>query len=102
MWGQQFNHTITATKTNNQVGIQCYPRNPLKDFATITIVFPSSLQTSFWVQCYFCTVFENHQKCCIFHQFFVKLKLTYLVTMFGRKLHVFKKSPKWAIFGIFN
>ena len=29
-------------------------------------------------------------------------KLTCLVTLFDRKLTVFKKSPKWIIFGIFN
>ena len=32
----------------------------------------------------------------------VLLKLTYLVTLFDRKLQVFKNSPKWTIFGIFN
>ena len=35
-------------------------------------------------------------------EFFVLLKLTCLVTLFDRKLHVFKNSPKWTIFGIFN
>ena len=34
----------------------------------------------------------------IFHQFFVLLKLTCLVTLFNLKLQVFKKSPKWTIF----
>ena len=33
---------------------------------------------------------------------FVLLKLTCLVTLFDRKLQVFKNSPKWTIFGIFN
>ena len=33
---------------------------------------------------------------------FVLLKLTCLVTLFDRKLLVFKNSPKWTIFGIFN
>ena len=33
---------------------------------------------------------------------FVLLKLTYLVTLFDRKLQVFKNSPKLTIFGIFN
>ena len=33
---------------------------------------------------------------------FVLFKLTCLVTMFDRKLQVFKNSPKWTIFGIFN
>ena len=37
-----------------------------------------------------------------FHQFFVLLKLTCLVTLFDGKLQVFKTSPKLAIFGIFN
>ena len=30
---------------------------------------------------------------------FVLLKLTCLVTLFDRKLQVFKNSPKWTIFG---
>ena len=38
----------------------------------------------------------------IFHQFFVLLKRTCLVTLFDRRLQVFKNSPKWTIFGIFN
>ena len=33
---------------------------------------------------------------------FVLLKLTCLVTLFDRKLQVFKNSPKCTIFGIFN
>ena len=34
---------------------------------------------------------------------FVELKLTCLVTLFDRKLQIFKNSPKWTIFtGIFN
>ena len=33
----------------------------------------------------------------IFRQF-----LSCLVTLFDRKLQVFKNSPKWTIFGIFN
>ena len=33
---------------------------------------------------------------------FVLFKLTCLVTMIDRKLQVFKNSPKWTIFGIFN
>ena len=37
-----------------------------------------------------------------FSPFFVLLKLTCLVTLFDRKLQVFKKSPKWTILGIFN
>ena len=54
-------------------------------------------------------LFENYSKCRIwifqFLQFlpiFVLLKLTCLVTLFDRKLQVFKNSPKWTIFGIFN
>ena len=34
--------------------------------------------------------------------FVLFLKLTCLVTLFDRKLQVFKNSPKWTIFGIFN
>ena len=55
------------------------------------------------------TLFENHSKCrklifefWHFAPLFVLLKLTCLVTLFDRKLQVFKNSPKWTIFGIFN
>ena len=34
----------------------------------------------------------------IFHQ----LKLTCLVTLIDRKLQIFKNSPKWTLFGIFD
>ena len=37
-----------------------------------------------------------------FSPFFVQLKLACLVTLFDRKLHIFKNSPKWTISGIFN
>ena len=37
-----------------------------------------------------------------FPSIFVLLKLTCLVTLFDRKLQVFKNSTKWTIFGIFN
>ena len=37
-----------------------------------------------------------------FPPIFVRLKLTCLVTLFDRKLQVFKNLPKWAILGIFN
>ena len=37
-----------------------------------------------------------------FPPIFVLLKLTCLVTLFDCKLQVFKNSPKWTIFGIFN
>ena len=57
----------------------------------------------------FHTVFENHPKMShlnfsilAFSTNFVRLKLTCLVTLFDRKLQVFKNSPKWIIFGIFN
>ena len=52
---------------------------------------------------------ENHPKCRIriiefwhFPPIFVPLKLTCLVTLFDRKLQVFKNSPKWVIFVLFN
>ena len=55
------------------------------------------------------TVFENHPKSRIlnfsimaFPAIFVLLKLTCLVTLFDRKLQVFKISPKLTLFGIFN
>ena len=38
----------------------------------------------------------------IFHQFLSYKKLTCLVTLFDRKLQVFKNSPKWTIFGLFD
>ena len=37
-----------------------------------------------------------------FSPIFVQLKVTCLVTLFDRKLQVFKNSPKWSIFGIFH
>ena len=55
------------------------------------------------------SLFENYSKCRIwifefwhFPHIFVLLKLTCLVTLFDRKLQVFKNSPKWTIFGIFK
>ena len=49
---------------------------------------------------------ENISKCLIwnwhFSPIFVLLKLNILVTLFDRKLQVFKNSPKWTIFGIFD
>ena len=54
------------------------------------------------------TVFENHQKCRIwifkwhFPPIFIRLKVTCLVTLFDHKLQVFKNSPKWTFFDIFN
>ena len=49
------------------------------------------------------TLFENYSKCRIWHfpPIFVLLKLTCLVTLFDRKLQVFKNSSKWTIFGHF-
>ena len=65
------------------------------------LIFGSSSSSS--------TLFEKYSKCCIwffpfwhFPPIFVLLKLTCLVTLFDRKLQVFKNSPKWTIFGIFN
>ena len=59
--------------------------------------------------CTLSTLFENYSKCRIwilafwhFSPIFVLLKLTCLVTLFDPKLQVFKNSPKWTIFGIFN
>ena len=37
-----------------------------------------------------------------FSPIFVLLKLTCLVTLFDRKLQVFKNSQNWTIFGILN
>ena len=64
-----------------------------------------------FLSCFCCcyTLFENNSKCRIwifqfwhFLPIFDLLKLTCLVTLFDRKLQVFKNSPKWTIFGIFN
>ena len=44
----------------------------------------------------------SHFKNWHFPPIFIHLKLTCLVTLFDRKLQVFKNSPKWTIFGIFN
>ena len=38
----------------------------------------------------------------IFPPIFVLLKVTRLVTLFDRKLEIFKKSPKWTLFDILN
>ena len=52
-------------------------------------------------------MFENYYKKSHFTKLwhfptiFVLLKVTCLVTLFDRKLQVFKNSPKWTIFGIF-
>ena len=55
------------------------------------------------------TVFENYSKYRIwtfkywhFSSIFVLIKVTNLVTLFDRKIQVFKNSPKLTIFVIFN
>ena len=45
-------------------------------------------------------MFENYSNCRIW--IFQILKVTCLVTLFDRKLQIYKKSPKYTIFGIFN
>ena len=59
----------------------------------------------------YATLFENYSKCRTlnfefwhFLPIFVLLSLTVtcLVTLFDHKFQVFKNSPKWTIFGIFN
>ena len=45
---------------------------------------------------------KQHLEFWHFPPIFVLLKLTCLVTLSDRKLQVFKNSPKWTIFGIFN
>ena len=59
--------------------------------------------------CWSGTVFENYSKCLIwiltfwrFSTIFVLLKVTCLVSLFDRKLQLFKNSPKSTIFGIFT
>ena len=52
---------------------------------------------------YYFILFENYSKCCAFE--FSNLGIFHhfcLVTLFDSKLQVFKNSPKWTIFGIFN
>ena len=44
----------------------------------------------------------SHLKFWHFPTIIVVLKLTCLVTLFDSKLQVFKNSPKWTIFGVFN
>ena len=89
---------------------------------TVATLVPSSLSLSRWgpIGCFLCyynscstrfffsTLFENYSKCriCIFEvwpfpSIFVLLKLTCLVTLFDRKLQVFKNLPKWNIFDYF-
>ena len=53
------------------------------------------------------TLFENYSKCRIWifefwhlSPIFVLSKLTSLVTLYDRKLQVFKSSPNWTIFGL--
>ena len=65
-----------------------------KNFCSSTLVYTSS-------QCLKITqnvAFEFWH----FPSIFVLLKRTCLVTLFDRKLQVFKNSPKWTILGIFN
>ena len=45
-------------------------------------------------------MFENYSNCRIW--IFQILKVTCLVTLFDHKLQIYKKSPKYTIFGIFN
>ena len=49
------------------------------------------------------TFFENYSKCLIWiFEFWRFPPIFVLVNLFDRKLQVFKNSPKWTIFGIFN
>ena len=65
-------------------------------------------KVSVYIECVL-TLFENYFKYRIwifefwhFSLVFVLLKVTCLVTLFDRKLQVFKNLPKWNIFGIVN
>ena len=67
------------------------------------------VQKWFWTFFATDTLFENYSKCRIwilqfwhFPPIFVLISLTCLVTLFDRKLQVFKNSPKWTIFDLFN
>ena len=76
-----------------------------KSIAVFTTVFQGLKYASLirYVTMY-ATLFENYSKCRIsifefwhFLPIFVLLKLTCLVTLFDRKLQVFRNSPKWTI-----
>ena len=67
------------------------------------------LKLDIWKKTNHCTLFENYSKCPIwifeiwhFPTIFVLLKLTCLITLFDRKLQVFKDSPNWTIFWHFS
>ena len=69
--------------------------------------FKNQIILTFWKSKNF--EIENYSKCRIwmsefwrFPPIFGLLKLTCLVTLSDRKLQLFKNSPKWTIFGIFN
>ena len=87
---------ITSNKKwNNKLGFFCLDSDFLKshflDFQTLSQCLKITKKCRIWF-----LIFG------IFHQIFVLLKLICLVTLFDRKLQVFKKSPKLTIFGIFN
>ena len=102
--------TLEVTQTiTRKIGNFCFPsfETPMKGNSGTNLECRDDKQTQTDSQV--STLFENYSKCRIwifefwdFPPIFVLLKLTCLVTLFDRKLQVFKKSPKWTIFGIFN
>ena len=60
------------------------------------------LSTILYTYLYHCVWKSTKMSHLHFPPIFVLLKLTCLVTLFDRKLQVFKNSPKWIIFVIFN
>ena len=77
--------------------------------------FKNSLYVIYWRLFFFCPCWYMLVHCLKITQIvicririfefwpiFFLLKLTCLVTLFDRKLQVFKNSPKWTISGIFN
>ena len=72
------------------------------------LIILQTLTNHFWLQKNCLKIIQNYSKCRIlmfefwhFPPFFVISKVTCLVTLFDRKLHIFKNSPKWTTFGIF-
>ena len=100
-WFCHFNISTRATTANRNGFSLCW-KLTLK-----CLIFGGKIQIFEELKTH--TLFKNYWKCRIwifefwhFPPFFVVLEITSLVTLFDRKLQVFKNSPKRTIFGIFN
>ena len=89
-------------------GFQRRSHNLISAYKKKSISFSSQISNKS-IYCDKHTLFKNHSKCRIwifqllhFPPIFVLIKLTCLVTLFDRKLQVFKNSLKWTILGTFN